>query len=417
MFFLGARKMDRCILHCDCNSFYASVECVYRPELWHVPMVVCGDPANRHGIVLAKNEAAKKFGIVTAETVWQARRKCPELVLAPPHFDRYHAFYERINALYCQYTDRVEPFSIDESWLDVTRSQRLFGDGKTIADTLRRRVKEELGITVSVGVSFNKTFAKLGSDYRKPDATTVLSRDTYRDILYPLPVSRFLFVGRSSEQTLNKMGIRTIGELAAADRSCLVAALGKAGGQLYDYANGNDPSPVRLFTDRAEAKSVGNGMTFRHDLSGEEELLQGLLYLAEPVAAKLRAAGQVCRTVQLSIKYPSLKTISRQRVLSRPTALLSELYEEAAALLRDCWQPGTPVRSLTVTACRLERAVEGEQLCLFDGADERDRDRLEILESVVDDLRGRYGNASVQRCSVLGGVPDAPSLGKDVEKT
>ncbi len=404
--------MDRCILHCDCNSFYASVECVYRPELWNVPMAVCGDPADRHGIVLAKNEAAKKFGIVTAETVWQARRKCPKLVLVSPHFDRYHAFYERINAMYCEYTDRVEPFSVDESWLDVTRSRRLFGDGKTIADTLRRRIKDELGITISVGVSFNKTFAKLGSDYRKPDATTVLSRDRYRDILYPLPVSRFLFVGRSSEQTLNKMGIRTIGELAAADRGCLVAALGKAGGQLYDYANGNDPSPVRLFTDRAEAKSVGNGLTFRHDLSSEEELLRGLLYLAEPVAAKLRAAGQICHTVQVSIKYPSLKTISRQRVMSRPTALLSELYEEAAALLHDCWQPGTPVRSLTVTACRLEKAGEGEQLCLFDALDSRARDRLEALESVVDDLRERYGDASVQRCSVLGGVPDAPSTHK-----
>ncbi len=397
--------MDRCILHCDCNSFYASVECVYRPELWQVPMAVCGDPANRHGIVLAKNELAKQYGIVTAETVWQAKRKCPELVLVPPHFDRYHEFYEKINALYCEYTDRVEPFSIDESWLDVTGSQRLFGDGKTIADTLRRRVKDELGITISVGVSFNKIFAKLGSDYRKPDATTVLSRDTYRELLYPLPVSRFLFVGRSSAETLRKMGIRTIGELAAADRGCIAAALGKSGGQLYDYANGNDPSPVRLFTDRPDAKSIGNGMTFRNDLETEEELLRGLLYLTEPVAAKLRAAGQQCRTVQLTIKYPSLKTVSRQRALIRPTALLSELYEEVAALLRVCWSEGTPVRSLTVTACRLEKAEEGEQLCLFDVAQERDRDRLETLETVVDGLRGRFGDQSVQRCAVLGGAP------------
>lgn len=401
--------MDRCILHCDCNSFYASVECVYRPELWKVPMAVCGDPSARHGIVLAKNEAAKAFGVVTAETVWQAKRKCPELVLVPPNFERYHEYYQRINAMYCEYTDRVEPFSIDESWLDVTGSRRLFGDGKTIADTLRQRVKDELGITISVGVSFNKTFAKLGSDYKKPNATTVLSRETYRELLYPLPVSRFLFVGRSAEQTLQKMGIRTIGDLAAADRGCLMAALGKAGGQLYDYANGNDPSPVRLFTDRAEAKSVGNGMTFRHDLTEEEELLQGLLYLAEPVAAKLRAAGQLCHTVQITIKYPSLKTVSRQRVLSRPTALFSEFYEEASALLRDCWTAGTPVRSLTVTACRLEREGEGEQLCLFDTAQDRDRERLEALDSVVDGLRSRYGDASVKRCSVLGGAPASPA--------
>ncbi len=408
--------MDRCVLHCDCNSFYASVECVYRPELWDVPMAVCGDPANRHGIVLAKNEAAKRFGIATAETVWQAKKKCPELVLVPPHFDRYHEFYERINALYCEYTDRVEPFSIDESWLDVTGSRRLFGDGKTIADTLRRRVKEELGITISVGVSFNKTFAKLGSDYRKPDATTVFSRENYRELLYPLPVSRFLFVGRSAEQTLNKMGIRTIGELAAANKSCLEAALGKAGAQLYEYANGNDPSPVRLFTDRPDAKSVGNGMTFRRDLTTEEELLRGLLYLAEPVAAKLRAAGQLCRTVQLTIKYPSLKTVSRQRVLSRPTALLSELYEEAAALLRDCWQADAPVRSLTITACRLEKATAGEQLCLFDTVSEHDRERIETLETVVDSLRGRFGDSSVQRCAVLQGADDMPTIKLDFQK-
>ena len=401
--------MNRCILHCDCNSFYASVECVYRPELWDVPMAVCGDPADRHGIVLAKNEAAKKHGIVTAETVWQARRKCPELVLVAPHFDRYHAFYEKINAIYCEYTDRVEPFSIDESWLDVTGSERLFGDGKTIADTLRRRVKEELGITISVGVSFNKTFAKLGSDYRKPDATTVLSRETYQELLYPLPVSRFLFVGRSAEQTLNKMGIRTIGELAAADRACLVAALGKSGGQLYDYANGEDHSPVRLFTDRADAKSIGNGMTFRQDLETEEDLLRGLLYLTEPVASKLRAAGQQAAAIQLTIKYPSLKTVSRQRSLSHPTALLSELYDAASDLLRDSWTVGTPVRSLTITACRLQKGESNEQLCLFDETDHRDRERLETLETVVDDLRKRYGDFSVQRCSVLGGAPHAVS--------
>ncbi len=403
--------VERCILHCDCNSFFASVECVYRPELRDIPMAVCGDPANRHGIVLAKNEAAKQFGVVTAETVWQARRKCPQLVLVAPHYERYHEFYERINAIYCEYTDRVEPFSIDESWLDVTGSQRLFGDGKTIADILRRRVQEELGITISVGVSFNKTFAKLGSDYRKPNSTTVLSRDTYRELLYPLPVSRFLFVGKSSEQTLQKMGIHTIGQLAAADRVCLVAALGKLGGQLYDYANGNDRAEVRLFTDRADAKSVGNGMTFRRDLESEEDVLRGLLYLTEPVAARLRSAGQQCNAIQLTLKYPSLKTLSRQRKLSRPTALVSDLYAEATLLLRECWQAGTPIRSLTITACRLQKTNEGEQLCLFDAAENtRDRERLERLETVVDDLRGRFGNHLVKRCSVLDGAPDTASV-------
>ncbi len=404
--------MERCILHCDCNSFYASVESVYRPELRHVPMAVCGEPADRHGIVLAKNEIAKRFGIATAETVWQAKKKCPELVLVPPHFDRYDEFYHKINAIYCEYTDRVEPFSIDESWLDVTGSRRLFGDGKCIADTLRRRLREELGITISVGVSFNKTFAKLGSDYKKPDATTVLSRETYRDLLYPLPVSRFLFVGRSIEASLNKMGIRTIGELAAADRACLVAALGKVGGQLHDGANGIDPSPVRLFGDRPDAKSVGNGMTFRGDLETEDELHRGLLFLIEPIAARLRRAGQRCRVVQLTIKYPSLKTVSRQRTMSRATDLVPELYREAQLLLHECWQNGTPVRSLTVTACHLEKESEGEQMCLFETEESHDRERLGRLESVVDTLRERYGTDSVKRCSVLGGAPDSKDSAK-----
>lgn len=404
--------MERCILHCDCNSFFASVECVYRPELWNVPMAVCGDPANRHGIVLAKNEPAKRYGIQTAETVWQAKKKCPELVLVPPHFDRYDDFYHKINALYCEYTDRVEPFSIDESWLDVTGSRRLFGDGKMIADLLRRRVREELGITISVGVSFNKTLAKLGSDYKKPDATTVLSRETYQSLLYPLPTSRFLFVGHSTEATLHKMGIHTIGDLATADRTCLVAALGKAGGQLYDGANGIDPSPVRLFGDRPDAKSVGNGMTFRGDLETEDELRRGLLYLIEPVAARLRRTGQRCHTLQLTVKFPSLKSVTRQRSMARPSNLAAELYREALVLLRECWQNGTAVRSLTVAACRLENDNDGEQLCLFDAEAQQERERMGKLESVVDTLRERYGTDSIRRCAVLNGAPEADDSAK-----
>lgn len=412
--------MERCILHADCNSFFASVECVYRPALWRVPMAVCGDPENRHGIVLAKNEKAKACGIVTAETVWQARRKCPELVLVPPHFERYREFSKRINAIYCEYTDRVEPFSIDESWLDVTGSERLFGNGKTIADTLRHRIKNELGITVSVGVSFNKTFAKMGSDYRKPDATTVLSKDTYRSLLYPLPISRFLFVGQAAEQALNRIGIYTVGDLAAADRQCLVALLGKSGGQLVDYANGRDFSPVRLFTDHEEAKSIGNGMTFHHDLTEKETLLQGLLYLSDPVVSKLRASGRQCRTVRLSLKYPSLKTASFQRRLARPTALLSEFYAEAAALLNENWKAGTPVRSLTVTACQLETPDAAEQLSLFAVQNTAAREQAEKLETAVDSLRKRFGEPAVKRCSVLKGAPDAGNSGlpeEDFEKS
>lgn len=392
--------MERTILHCDCNSFFASVECVYRPELWQVPMAVCGDPENRHGIVLAKNELAKRYGIVTAETVWQAKRKCPELVMVQPHYDRYEDFYQRINAIYCEYTDRVEPFSIDESWLDVTGSRLLFGDGKTIADTLRRRVKEELGLTISVGVSFNKTLAKMGSDYRKPDATTVFSKDNYQDILYPMPVSNLIFAGRSATETLARMGIKTIGELARADRACVVSALGKLGGQLHDYANGYDPTPVRLFTDKREIKSCGNGTTFPQDLETAEQLHNGLLYLVEPVAARLRSHGLQCKTVHVTVKLPSLKTVSHQRTLSHPTAVTSELYEGALVALHECWKEGTPVRSLTVTATKLSEGEEPQQLDLFESNEEK-HERLAALDTAVDALRDRFGKEAVKRLAIL----------------
>ena len=208
----------RVILHCDCNNFFASVELLKYPELQDKPVAVAGDPENRHGIILAKNMIAKRMGVQTAETIWQAQRKCPDLVLLPPHHDEYEAMSQGVNAIYCSVTDQVEPFSVDESWLDVTGSQRLFGDGKTIANELRRRVREELGITISVGVSDNKAWAKLGSDYKKPDATTVITRENVADILYPLPIQDMLFVGRSAAEVLRRHGVVTIGALAAAPK-------------------------------------------------------------------------------------------------------------------------------------------------------------------------------------------------------
>ncbi|MBR0025685.1 MAG: DNA polymerase IV, partial [Clostridia bacterium] len=201
--------MERVILHCDCNSYYASVESIGRPELREKPMAVCGDPENRHGVILAKNEPAKKLGIKTAESVYQALKKCPDLILLPPHHDLYHEYCRKINAIYAEYTDQVEAFSVDESWLDVTGSLHLFGSGEEIANTLRRRVWEEIGITISVGVSFNKAFAKMGSDYKKPDATTVITKENFRDILWPLPAGDLLFIGAVAADTLAKSGIKT----------------------------------------------------------------------------------------------------------------------------------------------------------------------------------------------------------------
>lgn len=229
--------MDRVILHCDLNSFYASVELLNRPELRRLPVAVCGDPASRHGIILAKNDPAKRFGVQTAETIWQARKKCPELILLPPHHRLYREYSRRVNAVYDEYTDLVEPFGIDESWLDVTNTLHLFGmEAPALADALRRRVRKELGLTLSVGVSFNKVFAKLGSDYKKPDATTVISRENWRELVWPLPAGDMLYVGRAAGRLLGQYGVGTIGELAACRRETLEELMGKLGGQLHDLS-------------------------------------------------------------------------------------------------------------------------------------------------------------------------------------
>lgn len=402
---------DRTILHCDCNGFYASVECLLAPRLWDIPMAVCGDPDSRHGIILAKNQLAKDCGVVTAETIWQARQKCPELTLVPPHRKEYQRYSDILNQIYQQFTDLVEPFGIDESWLDVTGTLHLFGDGPQIADQIRDTVRRETGLTVSVGVSFNKIFAKLGSDYKKPDATTVFSRDNYREKVWPLPVSALLYVGRAAEQTLGKLGIHTIGQLAAADRVLLTAALGKMGGQLLDYAQGLEDSPVRSAADPREVKSVGNGMTFRRNLVGEGDIAAGVAALADRVASRLRKQGFLCQTVQVQIKNPEFKTISRQRGLRRPTDLGWEITRTAMDIIRDSWRMEDPIRLITITAAGLTREEEG-QLSLFPEEGEALRQRHARLEQAMDRVRNRYGRSALAPAAVWGsdiGVSPAES--------
>ncbi len=285
---------DRVILHCDMNSFYASVELLSEPELKDRPVAVCGDPEGRHGIILAKNEAAKKYGIVTAETVWQARKKCPGLTLLKAHHDKYHDYSVKINEIYKRFTDMVEPFSIDESWLDVTGSTELFGTGEKIARRIKDTVKSELGLTLSVGVSFNKIFAKMGSDYKKPDAITVIDRNNFRDILWPMPVREMFFVGNATAGKLKDIGIKTIGDLANSDVFMLEKLLGKSGRMLHGYAMGEDSSPVAGSEERRKIKSVGNGITFRRDLKGKDDILIGITALSDTVAGRLRKYGLKC---------------------------------------------------------------------------------------------------------------------------
>ena len=390
--------MDRVILHCDLNSFYASVELLSYPELRGKPVAVCGDPGSRHGIILAKNEPAKAMGVRTAETIWQAQRKCPALILLPAHHEKYRYYSVLASEIYGRYTDLVEPFGIDESWLDVTGTLHLFGgDGRALADRLRKEMRRELGLTISVGVSFNKVFAKLGSDYKKPDATTVITRRNYREIVWPLPVTDLLFVGHASGELLKAHGIRTIGQLAAAPREDLVRLLGKAGGQLHDYAAGEDRSPVRRAGERPIPKSVGNGLTFRRDLVGEEEIRAGVRMLAERVAFRLRKHQLKATTAQVAIRSPEFRTVCRQKKTQAPTNVSREIAGCAMELIAACWSWEAPVRAITITAAGLLPEEEaGEQLDLFSpGASER-RQKQESLERTLDDLRERFGKNMVR---------------------
>lgn len=394
--------MDRTILHCDCNSFFASVECVLNPALWSVPMAVCGSEEDRHGIVLAKNELAKRYDIKTAETVNSARRKCPGLVTVPPHYAEYVRVSRKINRIYERFTDLYEPFSIDESWLDVTGSRKLFGGGEEIAEQIRTAVRQEIGITVSIGVSFNKTFAKLGSDYKKPDAVTVITRENYREILYPLPVEDMLFVGTRTAEILRRSGITTIGQLAKSSPAFLVSRLGKAGEQLYRAANGLDDSPVIPPAEREKAKSISNGMTFRRDIRTREEVRLGLGVLSEEIGERLRGAGVEARVIAVTIKDPFLRTVTRQKHISPPTGLSREIAAEALSLVDAEWREGKAIRMLTVSVSELCRGDGGEQISFFDGERDRVREKNEKLETAVDKIRHRFGKAAIYSGAVIG---------------
>ena len=404
----GGAGMDRVILHCDLNSFYASVELLDHPELRGRPVAVCGDPESRHGIILAKNEPAKKYKVQTAETIWQARRKCPDLVLLPAHHWKYRDYSQKVNAIYERYTDLVEPFSIDESWLDVTGTLHLFGgEGRGLADEIRRVVREELGLTLSVGVSFNKVFAKMGSDYKKPDATTVITRENFQQLLWPLPVTDLLFVGRAAARVLAGYGIHTIGDLARFDRDSLGEILGKGGYTLHDYAAGLERAPVIPARDMPGPKSVGNGLTFPQNLVGWETLHTALAELADEVAARLRKHGLKCTTVQLTVRDPNFKDICRQKRLRAPTYVSRDLADGAMELLRACWSEKQPVRALTITAQNLvEEGEAGEQIDLFAAGAIPRRDKLEKLEKTMDAIRDKYGRGAISLASAVRPEPE-----------
>ena len=391
--------MDRIILHCDCNCFYASCELLSHPDLRQLPVAVCGDPTERHGIILAKNEPAKRCGVKTAETIWKAKQKCPGLILLPPHHRLYAEYSKKINAVYGEYTDLVEPFGIDESWLDVTNSLHLFGgDARALADTLRGRIKREFGLTISVGVSFNKVFAKLGSDLRKPDATTVIGRAQMRETVWPLPVETLLYVGRATHTRLRERGICTIGQLAQADPAELRRSFGKPGLTLWTFANGLDRSPVCEQGEQAAVKSIGNSTTTPRDLTTDADVRLVIGLLAESVSARLRESALVCRTVVFQARTADLRWRERQGKLDIPCRTAEAIRRRAYALYLDICRPGARLRSIGVRAADLLPA-EVEQPSFL--PEYQAVQRREKLEHTIDSLRSRFGHFSVQPAANL----------------
>lgn len=383
---------DRVILHSDLNNFYASAECILFPEFKNQPLAVCGDEKARHGIVLAKSEEAKKYGVRTGDVIWEAKRKCPHLVIRPARFSVYTKLSKEVRDIYGRFTDHIEPFGIDECWLDVTKSG-VFGSGYEIAEQIRRAVREELGLSVSVGVSFNKVFAKLASDLKKPDAVSVVDRSNFRDKIYGLPVTDLLFVGKSMAARLEKIGVRTIGALAAAEPAFLQSYLGKWGQTLSTYARGEDDSPVRHIEEAQELKSIGNSTTWREDILNLSDVKRVLYILSESVASRLKDAGLgKANTVHLWVRDRDLNDYSYQKKV-RPTALCGEIAQEAYALFCEHYALRRAVRGLGVTVSGFDKGVEQLTFGFLSG----DYEKKARAEQAVEKIRSKYGYEKLQR--------------------
>ena len=389
--------MERTILHCDMNNFYASVECMLNPSLRGHPVAVGGDVENRHGIILAKNYEAKKFGIQTGEALWQAKQKCPKLIIVPPHYEEYLKYSRLAHSIYADYTDLIEPYGMDEVWMDVTGSTKAFGSGEVIANTLRERIKYELGLTISVGVSFCKVFAKLGSDMKKPDAVTVIPKDSFRDVIWDLPASDMLGVGRSTEKFLSSYGIHTIGQLANAYPDLMQRKLGKNGMVLLAFANGEDRSKVAPQDYEPPMKSIGHGITTMQDLENNAEVWNIMLALTQDIGHKLRVYNKNAAGVAIYIRYIVDKQIAGKQwqcQLPVRTHSAAIIAKEAYRLFERSYGWEYPIRSVTVRAINLCSQDLPEQLQFF--SDAATVERKEKLETAIEDIRRRFGKYSIQ---------------------
>ncbi len=383
----------RTILHSDLNNFYASCECLLNPELKGFPVAVCGKIKDRHGVVLAKNMEAKSLGIKTGMTLFEAKKLAPNLKAVEANHEIYLKYSRLVKKIYLDYTDRIESFGIDEAWLDVSESAQLFGSGEKIAEEIRRRVREEIGLTVSIGVSFNKIFAKLGSDIKKPDAVTIINQDNYKKIVWKLPVQDLLYVGRATTQKLNNLGIYTIGQLATFNRGLLRQKLGKWGDFLWDYANGNDASVVSKIGEYDDVKSVGNSITYYRDMESIEDIKALIYMLSESVAFRMKKAfvGRA-KTLHISVVDSELMHYSMQSGFFIPTNLSKDIAEKAIELYIKNYSNIKKVRGVGVSVSNF---VKEEQLLI--GIDQKSREKHLALDNTIEDIRRRFGRRSVCR--------------------
>lgn len=389
----------RTILHCDLNNFFASVSLLYNQTLVGLPVAVCGNEEERHGIVLAKNEQAKKFGVKTAETIREAKKKCPELVILPPDYKAYKKYSLLAREIYSRFTDMIEPFGIDECWLDVTGSEKLFGSGYEIAEKIRETIKNELKITVSVGVSFNKVFAKLGSDMKKPDGVTVISEENFKEKIWKISASDLLYIGRSTALKLKSIGVITIGDLACCDESALKKLLGKNGPLLKAYANGSDSSPVKYESERSVPKSIGKSVTLDHDIESFDEVWKTLLTLSEDISFQLKKNGLFAGSVQIHIRDTRLnvKEFSSQLTFVSDSSL--ELAKFGFELFKKNCPQKFSLRSLGIRAINLKTENSAVMLSFFENGQEKEK--IEKIENSLELLNEKFGKNTVHRATVI----------------
>ena len=384
--------MTRTILHSDMNNCYASIERKLDPSLVGKRLVVCGSVEDRHSIVLAKSYEAKAFGVKTGDSLFEAKMKCPGLVAVKPHYDEYFKFSKLAHKIYYSYTNQVEPFGLDECWLDVTGSEKLFGSGETIAHEIKERIKKELGITVSIGVSYNKIFAKLGSDLKKPDAVTVIAKDDFKEIVWPLSTDAIIGIGSKTKKKLMYMNINTLGELAKADVNLLKRKLGIRGLYLWQYANGYDNSEVCDYYHRDKIKSISRGVTTKADLNSYDEVKKIFEELAIEVSKKLIEEDLKAGGVRITIRDKNLDYVSFQKVFTETSISALRLNDKAMELFKERYDFKEAIRSLTISAINLTRNTKTEQLSLFAPKKVIKDDRL---EKIFNEIREKFGSDKI----------------------